>query len=247
MKAVSMFAADVVAAEILGGLVQTHGTNLSAEKVVPWAYDLAEALLAEGNRRREGKPTLFSERVNRARQENGLPPLPEKRHQFTKEQREGHKAIREKFQAEKPTLDELVASGEYTEPVPLWWQVVADLLSSAIRRFDTMKGFINLSTFENIVEPLRKAKYHLEEFSASRSHECTEALRSVPNPKEWVAHVERTTQRATRILTLLVGGVNVPPQEVREVMNDLDAVWWPFLKESSHEQQQSRAADRQGN
>lgn len=30
-----------------------------------------------------------------------------------------HKAIRERFQKEKPTLEQLVASGEYNEPLPM--------------------------------------------------------------------------------------------------------------------------------
>jgi hypothetical protein len=36
---------------------------------------------------------------------------------WTPEDRARHKAIREKFQQEKPTLEQLVASGEYNEPV----------------------------------------------------------------------------------------------------------------------------------
>jgi ribosome-binding protein aMBF1 (putative translation factor) len=35
------------------------------------------------------------------------------------EQAARHKAIRERFQREKPSLEELVSSGEYNEPVPM--------------------------------------------------------------------------------------------------------------------------------
>src|SRR5437762_2304638 len=37
----------------------------------------------------------------------------------TPEDRERHRAIRERFDRDKPTLEELVASGEYTRPIPL--------------------------------------------------------------------------------------------------------------------------------
>lgn len=38
---------------------------------------------------------------------------------WTAEDRARHKAIREKFQTEKPSLEQLVASGEYNEPMAL--------------------------------------------------------------------------------------------------------------------------------
>jgi DNA-binding Xre family transcriptional regulator len=38
---------------------------------------------------------------------------------WTAEDRARHKAAREKFQAEKPGLEDLLASGEYEAPVPL--------------------------------------------------------------------------------------------------------------------------------
>lgn len=37
---------------------------------------------------------------------------------WTPEDRARHKAIREKFQKERPTPQELIASGEYTDPIP---------------------------------------------------------------------------------------------------------------------------------
>lgn len=37
---------------------------------------------------------------------------------WTPEQRAAHKAIREKFQAERPTLQQLIGSGEYVGPIP---------------------------------------------------------------------------------------------------------------------------------
>lgn len=43
----------------------------------------------------------------------------QKKMNWTAEDRARHKAIREKFQAEKPSLEQLLASGEYNEPMPL--------------------------------------------------------------------------------------------------------------------------------
>lgn len=37
---------------------------------------------------------------------------------WTPEDRARHKAIREKFQKERPTLQQLIDSGEYTDPIP---------------------------------------------------------------------------------------------------------------------------------
>lgn len=37
---------------------------------------------------------------------------------WTPEDRARHKAIREKFRSERPTLEQLVASGEYAGPIP---------------------------------------------------------------------------------------------------------------------------------
>ncbi|MBY0512594.1 MAG: helix-turn-helix transcriptional regulator [Gemmataceae bacterium] len=38
---------------------------------------------------------------------------------WTPEDRARHKAIREKFQRERPTMEQLLASGEYVGPIPL--------------------------------------------------------------------------------------------------------------------------------
>jgi DNA-binding XRE family transcriptional regulator len=45
---------------------------------------------------------------------------------WTPEDRARHKALREKFQRERPTLEQLVASGDYAGPIPQG--VVLDLL-----------------------------------------------------------------------------------------------------------------------
>ncbi|HEY7423596.1 MAG TPA: helix-turn-helix transcriptional regulator [Gemmataceae bacterium] len=46
---------------------------------------------------------------------------------WTAEDRARHQAIRAKFQAERPTLEQLVASGEYSEPILLgaYWELAA--------------------------------------------------------------------------------------------------------------------------
>jgi DNA-binding XRE family transcriptional regulator len=48
--------------------------------------------------------------------------------EWTPEDRARHKAIREKFQRERPTLEQLIASGEYLGPIPQG--VVLDLLQA---------------------------------------------------------------------------------------------------------------------
>ena len=48
--------------------------------------------------------------------------MPERIHRdmkWTPEDRARHKAIREKFQKERPTMEELLATGEYVGPIPL--------------------------------------------------------------------------------------------------------------------------------
>ena len=44
-----------------------------------------------------------------------------------------HKAIRERFQKEKPTLEQLVASGEYNEPLPMGEYLSIRLAVSALK------------------------------------------------------------------------------------------------------------------
>jgi transcriptional regulator with XRE-family HTH domain len=46
---------------------------------------------------------------------------------WTPEDRARHQAIRAKFQTERPTLEQLTASGEYTEPILLgaYWELAA--------------------------------------------------------------------------------------------------------------------------
>ncbi|HEY7157831.1 MAG TPA: helix-turn-helix transcriptional regulator [Gemmataceae bacterium] len=46
---------------------------------------------------------------------------------WTPEDRARHQAIRAKFQVERPTLEQLTASGEYTEPILLgaYWELAA--------------------------------------------------------------------------------------------------------------------------
>ena len=45
-----------------------------------------------------------------------------------------HKAIRERFQREKPTLEQLVASGEYNEPLPMGEYLSIRVAVSALRK-----------------------------------------------------------------------------------------------------------------
>jgi transcriptional regulator with XRE-family HTH domain len=54
--------------------------------------------------------------------------------EWTAEDRARHQAIRAEFQAERPTLEQLVASGEYSEPILLgaYWQLAA--IVDALRR-----------------------------------------------------------------------------------------------------------------
>ena len=45
-----------------------------------------------------------------------------------------HKAIRERFQKEKPTLEQLVASGEYNEPLPMGEYLSIRVAVSALKK-----------------------------------------------------------------------------------------------------------------
>jgi DNA-binding XRE family transcriptional regulator len=45
-----------------------------------------------------------------------------------------HKAIRERFQKEKPTLEQLVASGEYNEPLPMGEYLSIRMAVSALKK-----------------------------------------------------------------------------------------------------------------
>lgn len=57
---------------------------------------------------------------------------------WTAEDRARHQAVRAKFQAERPTLEQLVASGEFSEPILLgaYWELAAivDLLRQERQR-----------------------------------------------------------------------------------------------------------------
>lgn len=59
---------------------------------------------------------------------------------WTAEDRARHQAIRAKFQAERPTLEQLVASGEYSELILLgaYWQLAA--IVEALRRERQRQG-----------------------------------------------------------------------------------------------------------
>lgn len=60
--------------------------------------------------------------------------------EWTAEDRARHQAIRAKFQAERPTLEQLAASGEYNEPILLgaYWQLAA--IVDALRRERQRQG-----------------------------------------------------------------------------------------------------------
>ena len=60
--------------------------------------------------------------------------------EWTAEDRARHQAIRAKFPAEQPTLEQLTASGEYSEPVLLgaYWELAA--LVEALRRERERQG-----------------------------------------------------------------------------------------------------------
>jgi DNA-binding XRE family transcriptional regulator len=45
-----------------------------------------------------------------------------------------HKAIRERFQKERPTLEQLVASGEYNEPLPMGEYLSIRVAVSALKK-----------------------------------------------------------------------------------------------------------------
>ncbi len=59
---------------------------------------------------------------------------------WTAEDRARHQAIRAKFQAERPTLEQLVASGEYSEPILIgaYWELAA--IVEALRRERERQG-----------------------------------------------------------------------------------------------------------
>ncbi len=53
---------------------------------------------------------------------------------FSEEERRQHKEIRERFQRERPSLESLVASGEYTTPIPQGTYLAILTLLSELRR-----------------------------------------------------------------------------------------------------------------
>ena len=59
---------------------------------------------------------------------------------WTAEDRARHQAIRAKFQTERPTLEQLLASGEYSEPILLgaYWELAA--IVDALRRERQRQG-----------------------------------------------------------------------------------------------------------
>lgn len=59
---------------------------------------------------------------------------------WTAEERARHQALRAKFQAERPTLEQLVASGEYNEPILLgaYWELAA--IVESLRRERQRQG-----------------------------------------------------------------------------------------------------------
>jgi transcriptional regulator with XRE-family HTH domain len=59
---------------------------------------------------------------------------------WTAEDRARHQAIRTKFQAERPTLEQLAASGEYNEPILLgaYWELAA--IVESLRRERERQG-----------------------------------------------------------------------------------------------------------
>ncbi|MGH7222080.1 MAG: helix-turn-helix domain-containing protein [Gemmataceae bacterium] len=59
---------------------------------------------------------------------------------WTAEERARHQALRAKFQAERPTLEQLVASGDYSEPVLLgaYWELAA--MVESLRRERQRQG-----------------------------------------------------------------------------------------------------------
>jgi DNA-binding XRE family transcriptional regulator len=112
--------------------------------------------------------------------------------EWTAEDRARHQAIRAKFQAERPSLEQLVASGEYSEPILLgdYWELAA--LVQALRNERERQGLslgdaakrsgidkAALSRLEN-GQSVNPTWNTLSRYAAALGKEVALALRDVP-------------------------------------------------------------------
>ncbi len=114
---------------------------------------------------------------------------------WTPEERARHKAIREKFQAERPTLEQLTASGEYGEPVLLgaYWELARIMeslrrererqglsLGDAAKRSGIDKAALSRLESGQSINPTWNT---LSRYAAALGKEVALTLRDVPAPE----------------------------------------------------------------
>jgi transcriptional regulator with XRE-family HTH domain len=114
---------------------------------------------------------------------------------WTAEDRARHQAIRAKFQAERPTLEQLVASGEYSEPVlqGAYWElarIIASLREERERQGLSLSEVAKRSGIDKAALSRLEGGQHLNptwntltRYAAALGQEMALALRDVPVPK----------------------------------------------------------------